>query len=379
MLSQGLVKKVLWTPEALTLEWLDGVRSEFPSLWLRDNCPSDRDPRSGQRLIDVADVPEDPKIAGASVEEASAVIRWINEARPASFDLLWLREHSPDSQTECFGTALKMWRDGSKLVATRDFACTNFQDFSGNLSARAVWMTRLVQDGIAFLCDVPSTADAVLEVAQCMGIVSETNYGRVFDVQFVPEPENLADSDRGLGLHTDNPYRDPVPGFQALHFLIAAPDGGESIFADGFAIASHLRDVEPALFDILCRTLVPFSFRSSNAELCSEKTIIQLSLRGRLEAMHYNNRSIGPVRLGSAEIRQFYTAYRHFALLLRDPRLQLKIKLRDGDFVAFDNRRILHGRTAFNSSRHARHLRGCYLTRDSVLSQTALLQRLARK
>jgi gamma-butyrobetaine dioxygenase len=71
----------------------------------------------------------------------------------------------------------------------------------------------------------------------------------------------------------------------------------------------------------------------------------------------------------------FYASYRLFASLLRDARFQLKLHLSDGDLVAFDNRRILHGRTAFSSARFLRHLRGCYLTRDSVYSETALLRR----
>ncbi|MGA2343366.1 MAG: TauD/TfdA family dioxygenase, partial [Steroidobacteraceae bacterium] len=71
----------------------------------------------------------------------------------------------------------------------------------------------------------------------------------------------------------------------------------------------------------------------------------------------------------------FYGAYRRFAALLRDPRYQLKFRLADGEIVVFDNQRILHGRTAFSSARHARHLRGCYLTRDSVYSTAALLRR----
>jgi len=62
-------------------------------------------------------------------------------------------------------------------------------------------------------------------------------------------------------------------------------------------------------------------------------------------------------------------------MLLREPALQLKFKLADGDLVVFDNQRILHGRTAFTSARHARHLRGCYLTRDSVHGEAALLRR----
>jgi gamma-butyrobetaine dioxygenase len=53
----------------------------------------------------------------------------------------------------------------------------------------------------------------------------------------------------------------------------------------------------------------------------------------------------------------------------------LQFRLHDGDLVVFDNQRILHGRTAFSSAKYPRHLRGCYLTRDSVYSQAALLRR----
>ncbi|PMV84699.1 TauD/TfdA family dioxygenase, partial [Pseudomonas sp. GW460-C8] len=85
-------------------------------------------------------------------------------------------------------------------------------------------------------------------------------YGLLFDVRSVAQPENLAYSDHGLGLHTDNPYRDPVPGFQALHVLASSPEGGDSLFADGFALAEHLRATERAAFEILSRTPVPFLY-----------------------------------------------------------------------------------------------------------------------
>jgi gamma-butyrobetaine dioxygenase len=191
----------------------------------------------------------------------------------------------------------------------------------------------------------------------------------------VPLPENLAYSDLGLGLHTDNPYREPVPGFQALHVLVAAPDGGESVFADGFALANRLRAVDPQAFDVLTRTPVPFHYRSRDAELYAERPLIQLSGRGEVTAVHYNNRSIAPLRIEPRAAAGFYRAYRVFAELLRDPSHQLKFALCDGDLVLFDNQRILHGRSAFSSAKHARHLRGCYLTRDSVYSETAVLRR----
>ena len=60
---------------------------------------------------------------------------------------------------------------------------------------------------------------------------------------------------------------------------------------------------------------------------------------------------------------------------MRDARFQLTTRLGKGTLVVFDNQRILHGRTAFSSAKHPRHLRGCYLTRDSVYSEAALLRR----
>jgi alpha-ketoglutarate-dependent taurine dioxygenase len=375
MSEQNTLKNASWTPDTLTLEWVDGGRIEFPSLWLRDNCPSNRDSRNGQRLIDVADLPPDPKIHAASPQQEFILIEWENELRPASFDLQWLRKNALEPLHEKPEPAARFWLEGAKLDAAQDFAWSELSEFRGLASVRRNWMTRLIQDGIAFLTDVPCTHEAVLEVVEHIGIIHETNYGRVFNVQFLPRPENLADSDLGLGLHTDNPYRDPVPGFQTLHFLIASPEGGESLFADGFAIAEHLRGTEPALFERLTRTPVAFAFRSKDADLRSERPLIQLSHRGDIKAIHYNNRSIAPLRLETSEIAPFYAAYRRFAELLRDPAFQLKIKLNDGQLVAFDNQRILHGRTGFASAKYPRHLQGCYLTRDSVLSQAAVLRR----
>jgi gamma-butyrobetaine dioxygenase len=208
-----------------------------------------------------------------------------------------------------------------------------------------------------------------------VGRVLETNYGLTFDVRSVPQPENLAYSDLGLGLHTDNPYREPVPGFQALHALISSNEGGASLFADGLALAEHLRATAPEAFAELTTTPVPFHYQSRDAELYAERPLIQLSVGGQVTAVHYNNRSIAPLGLPAPRTRRFYAAYRRFAALLRPARFQLRTHLGSGHLVVFDNQRVLHGRTAFSSARSPRHLRGCYLSRDSVYSETALLRR----
>jgi gamma-butyrobetaine dioxygenase len=357
--------------DSLTLQWADGRCSEFAAIWLRDNQAEQRDAHSGQRLVDIADFSGAPKIRTASLHAGMLQVQWENEAHIATFDVEWLAAQmdKPFEQVP-----MQDWIGGS-LDALHDFSWLTLQQARENTAQRSRWLTRLLTNGIAFLSEVPATDEAILETMSLVGRVAETNYGLVFDVRSVAQPENLAYSDLGLGLHTDNPYREPVPGFQALHVLIAAPDGGESLFADGLALAAHLRSDDPDVFERLTSTAVPFRYRSKDADLYAERPLIQLSCDGKVTGVHYNNRSIAPLRLSLDETRGFYGAYRKFALLLRDLKFQLKFRLRSGDLVVFDNQRILHGRTPFTSAKHARHLRGCYLTRDSVYSESALLRR----
>jgi alpha-ketoglutarate-dependent taurine dioxygenase len=359
--------------ESLILEWAGGGTTEFASLWLRDNCEADRDRHSGQRLRDIAELPWAPRLRSADALGDVVEIRWQDEPAAARFAVQWLAQQAHEQESPERVPA--PWLDGAARNALRDFAWATLHELSQDPRAKLRWLTRLLQVGIAFLRDVPLTDTGIVEAMTSVGQLCETNYGRVFDVRAVARPENLAYSDRGLGLHTDNPYREPVPGFQALHTLQAAPDGGESLFADGFALAEHLRRVDADSFALLTRTKVPFRYRSADAELYAERPFIELTCDGAIAAVHYNNRSIAPLlergRAGSA----FYAAYRRFAELLQRSDFQLRYKLNEGDLVLFDNRRILHGRTAFASAAHGRHLRGCYLTRDSVFGTTARLRR----
>jgi gamma-butyrobetaine dioxygenase len=358
---------------SLRVTWNDGTAHEFASIWLRDNLPGDRDAHSGQRLIDVMDIPADPRIRSARLEGETLAITWDDDGRRTAFPVAWLQRAALEPAHP--ERRARLWLEGATLDRRRDFVGLDYAALTTNGGARLDWLTRLLQDGIGFISGVPQREHAILEATGHIGYVPETNYGRVFDVRAVPQPENLAYSDLGLGLHTDNPYREPVPGFQALHTLVASPDGGDSLFADGFALAGHLRTTAPEAFERLSHTPVPFLYQAAAAELYAERPLIELSCTGEVTAVNYNNRSIRPLRLPARECADFYAAYRRFAALLREPRFQLATRLEDGDLVVFDNRRVLHGRTGFTSARHPRHLQGCYLTRDSVYSMTAVLRR----
>ena len=148
--------------------------------------------------------------------------------------------------------------------------------------------------GIGLARRLPTEPGQVLDFAGRIGFVRETNYGRLFDVIVEPDPINLAFSPLGLPLHTDNPYRDPVPTVQLLHCLSAATTGGGSRFADGFAAAERLREEDPAAFESLATHDVAFRFHDDTTDLRARGTIIETTARGELTGIRLNHRSMEP-------------------------------------------------------------------------------------
>ena len=74
-----------------------------------------------------------------------------------------------------------------------------------------------------------------------------------------------------------------------------------------------------------------------------------------------------PLPQGHPRSDAFYAAYRAFVDLLDADDHAIEITLQPGELVAFDNRRVLHGRRAFRSTSR-RHLQGCYIDIDAIRS-----------
>ena len=68
---------------------------------------------------------------------------------------------------------------------------------------------------------------------------------------------------------------------------------------------------------------------------------------------------------------------RVFSQVAHDPRFMISSAFAPGDLVGFDNRRILHGRDAFDPGAGRRRLRGCYLDHDDLFSRLRVVRRLA--
>ncbi|XP_035671760.1 gamma-butyrobetaine dioxygenase-like [Branchiostoma floridae] len=74
------------------------------------------------------------------------------------------------------------------------------------------------------------------------------------------------------------------------------------------------------------------------------------------------------------QIRPFYRAMKAFnAILYRQENL-VQLKMKPGEMFALDNRRVLHGRSAFSATGGTRHLQGGFLDWDEVYSRMRVLQ-----
>jgi gamma-butyrobetaine dioxygenase len=66
--------------------------------------------------------------------------------------------------------------------------------------------------------------------------------------------------------------------------------------------------------------------------------------------------------------------------MLQEPEFALRFIYKPGDLVIFDNRRLLHGRDAFDPGTGGRRwLQGCYLERDEIRSRLRMIRRTARE
>ena len=357
----------------LSLTWSDGSTSRFPAIWLADNRPEFRRGDEGQRLSDVLELPETVTLTSAAIAGADVEIAFACFERPSRFPAAWLRAHALDPASRAARRrAVTLWDAslGERIPGETYDAVTS------DTAALARWLGAVDRLGFALLRGVPTVPGTVCEVVRLFGYVRETNYGRLFDVISVEQPQNLAFTALGLGNHTDNPYRDPVPQLQLLHCLEAAGEGGESVVVDGFAAADRLHREAPEAFALLTRTSVNFRYvEAGEVDLRNAAPLIELDVAGALRTVRYNNRSIGPLDLDAETMAEFYDAYRRFARLLHDPALTVGFRLRPGDLFIVDNRRVLHGRRGFSGGR--RHLQGTYADADSLTSRLRVLEKRA--
>lgn len=358
----------------VTLTWPDAPPWTIANFWLRDNChcPLCRHAGNGQKLYEIADLPQLLSVQQAALADDAALRVLWSDGHQSAYALDWLAGHdlSPAARARRAGK-VTLWRSGIGA----DMPRSDWPSMLADTARELAWLERYAESGFGILHNVACEPGMVAQVGERLGFVRVTNYGRLFDVMSVPNPTNLAYTAVGLGVHSDNPYRHPSPGVQLLHCLESDAPGGDTLLVDGFSAADILRTEDRAAFDLLCMLPMTFRYSDANTALVARQTLISTDADGAVRAVHFNNRSAdwldAPAELAAA----WYAAYVQFAHILKRPELALIFRLNPGDCVVMRNDRTLHGRTAFDPNLGRRHLQGCYIDGDAMESRRLILRR----
>jgi gamma-butyrobetaine dioxygenase len=249
-------------------------------------------------------------------------------------------------------------------------------------AALGAWLNDLVTWGIARLRDLPDDPQIALTLAARIGPIRDTNFGRIWDVKAdvtlagASDTNSTANTNMRLGPHTDLPTRETPPGFQFLHCFVNQTTGGASTMADGLAVVAHLEEHFPEHYEALTTLRWVFFNRGPGIDHRWSGPMIDRGVPGSPLTL----RAFYPVRgfpdMAPSDMPRAYAAMRCFSQLAASDRFQMRYGFEAGDLVAFDNRRILHGRDSFATG-GARHLRGIYIDHDDVYSATRVANRLA--
>ena len=320
-------------------------------------------------------MPRDLRAASVSVTDAGGLrVQWQPGDHVSEYDPDWLRGHcgGTDDSPPCSPAPATWGAELSKAMPGADYDAV-----IGSDAALLGWFRLLRDTGVAVLRGTPREPLSVLALAGLVGPARATNFGEHFDVASKPEPNSNAYTALGLLCHTDLPNWERPPDYQLLHCLENDANGGDSILVDGFRAAEELRRREPAAYRLLTRFPIDFRFQDNESDIRFRAPTIGLDEAGAVTEVRFNFAVMDAISAPPDRIGPLCRALRAFAAVIRDPSLECHYRLRPGELLVFDNRRVLHGRGAFDPSTGRRHLQGCYVDRDQLLSRIRVLERSA--
>ena len=364
------------------LRWPDDTTLPCHRYWLRENSVGQGgiDIATREGLLDPAHLTDDMVVSSAVVDDAGdLIVEWADDAQRSVYHAGWLyhvadNQHRPNSWLP----DARAWTSESMGQVPRVNGRAALDDDGAILSL----LNHLVTHGACVLENSPTREGYLLELAQRIGPVRDSNFGALWDVLADvalagdAKTNSTANTGLRLGPHSDLPTREIPPGFQFLHCLVNEAEGGESTLTDGAALVEALERDHPEAFELLYTRHWIFFNRGPGIDHRWSAPIIDYLPGGDVPTL----RAFYPVRafpaMATEDIGRSYDALRLFHRLADKPEFELKFRLTAGDIMCFDNRRILHGRDAFTGS-GKRHLQGVYIDRDEILSRGRALNRAA--
>jgi alpha-ketoglutarate-dependent taurine dioxygenase len=346
--------------------WLSESRDDhqdFHYRYLRHHAGTDRHPTTGE-----------PTLCSSEIDDAIGPLRIDFDAAADALVVVW-NDGSPVARYErdrLRSLAYGRLPPGTERLPSDvgRFELRSAEHVSLDTLARAA-LERVARDGLCVVRSASSTEQAqratepLIEAFERAGLrVRTTHFGRVEDLR--PDNTTNANNDQlgyttaPIELHTDQPFIASPPRYQLLQGIVAAR-GGENAFVDAYLAAEWLRARDAVDHELLATVSVRFHRKQRAFESLLEAPILSYADDARSSLagfrVRYSYFTLAPHPLPFAKMAAYYRAYDRFARLVRDPSNQVIAKLEPGDFVLYDNHRVLHARKPFEG---ARWVRGVY-------------------
>jgi len=361
----------------LKIIWSDGEESKFNFMWLRDNCPTAHDKDSRHRMFNILNVSErlNPKKYMVN-SNGKLEIEWSEGDHTSYFDQKWLRDNCYTLKHKTkYISPYTLWNN--ELQNNLNSIIIDHDEIISSDEGLIKWLELLHKQGIAIVKNSPTEKESAFPVLNRISHTRETFFKTPFEVINIPKPNNSAYTAHELRNHMDLPWFENPPGYQFLHCLINAAEGGDSSAVDGFAVSEYLRQNEKEIFDTLVNVYLKFRDKDYTQVLhrSFHAPAISLTKDGDYNDIRFSVATMDALDCHPDEMEKVYNAHRRFGNLLHDDNFQIKFRLEPGDIFSFNNRRILHGRTAFDPNSGHRHLQGYYMDRDEIIGRLNFLKK----
>ncbi|PRX10899.1 UNVERIFIED_ORG: gamma-butyrobetaine dioxygenase [Martelella mediterranea] len=343
----------------------DGKPHYFNYYWLRDNCPTSFSSATRERSFDIFHLDAASVAASAEVTGDTLEIVWAGEDHVTRFPLAWLETYgAAGPRPDPADLPREAWY-GDHYPDVPRFSQP---ELMADPATRARWIEALLVEGFTIITDMPDSDAGLTETAELLGKIRPTFFGDYFDVKTHINPTNTAYTAAALELHTDTPAEENAPGVQFLHCRANTVDGGESLYADGVAVANAFRHRDPEGFRLLSETPVPFFCEHDTYDMRSRQTVIELDQHGEVSGLTISQHMLDFLDLDQALLDDYYPAFCRFGKMLQEEQYMMTFLMKAGECMVFDNHRIVHGRAAYTAESGDRYLRGTYVDRAEMRS-----------
>ncbi|ESO91993.1 hypothetical protein LOTGIDRAFT_233281 [Lottia gigantea] len=369
--------KIIKDGKLVEIFWNDGKKSNFHSIWLRYNCQCSNctQPGSGQKKIDNTQIAHDILLESVDIQDDMVYLKWKGEIEhQGQVSLDYLNENSySEADIIRRHSAVRM----TKLA--KEIPVVNYTDVINSKEAVYNWLYQINEYGLCLMKDVPTEEKAFISLANKIGPIQETNYGKTFSVKSEPNPVNIAYSTEELTLHMDLVYLESPPGLQLLHCLRFDDEvkGGKSTYLDVFHVVEQFKVSHPESFQIL--TQIPATFQKCHYErenpfhLVYQKPHITLNDYKEVIGVHWAPPFEGPLLVEEKNVEKYYKAYKDLAQAIHNSDNLLTYLMKPGDLMTFNNHRMLHGRGEIHLNGGIRHFKGCYVCIDEFKCKVQVL------